>query len=105
MTKKQIICSAIVCTAAVFSVFAAAVIPLREIQSETLSAAANESGIYCIQLQGELLAAYLTESGEMLFSGELDAAQITGKDRTMLEAGVYAGSLEEVLSVFEDFCS
>jgi len=41
----------------------------------------------------------------MLFSGELDAAQITGKDRTMLEAGVYAGSLEEVLSVFVDFCS
>lgn len=105
MTKKRTVCSVAVCTAAVFFVLAAAVIPLIGIQSEPLSEAANESGIYRIQLEGDVLAAYLAESGEMLFSGELDAAQISGKDRSMLEAGVSAGSLEEVLGVFEDFCS
>jgi hypothetical protein len=105
MTKMQKICSVILCAAAVVSGLAAVIIPATGERNAALHETAGESGIYRVQLEGDLLAAYLTESGEVLFSGELDAAQISGKDRTMLEAGVFAGSLEEVLGVFEDFCS
>ena len=107
MTKYWKICS--VLAAAVISVFlfvaAAAVRSAQPVSAEANTEICPEESVYSIRLAGNQLGAYAAESGELLFSGMVDAAQLSGSDRAMLENGVSAGTLEEVLCVFEDFCS
>lgn len=106
MTKFAKICSlavtvlTVLSVAAVFWFFAAA-----ERAGAGTGAAAQERAVYSVRLEDGVLGAYSQESGDLLFSTGVNVGQIPLSDRRMLEEGIPAESLDEVLGVFEDFCS
>ena len=107
MTKRWKICSLL--AAAVLGlllmVFAWMFGMSEPVSADTTDRGEMNPAVYSVRLEGDLLGAYSAESGELLFSSPVDAAQMSGNDRALLQTGLSAGTLEEVLGIFEDFCS
>jgi len=107
MTKFVRICSLALSVIAVLSLLAALFfLSAAETAGVQLAPADGAAkAVYHVRLDGGVLGAYLAEDGTLLFSSMVDVGEIPVSDREMLEGGVPAGTLEDVLNLFEDFCS